>query len=100
MDKKGKNFEADYFLKEDLENKHRLLEEEKQKKQQAEEAKLKNLHYMKCPLCGHDLSEKRFGYIDIIHCQNCDTLVLAKNDVEKFLTEEKSILKSLVDFLK
>lgn len=97
---KGKSFETDYFIKEDMENRHRISEENKRKQKSEKEAALKNLHFMKCPKCGHDLITKRISYIDIDQCENCGTLVLAPKDVDKFLAEEKSILKSLVDFFK
>jgi ribosomal protein L32 len=98
--KKGKDFETDYFLREDLNSKHKLEHDQKKKEEKEHDEKLKALHYMKCPKCGHDLETKRISYIDVDQCSSCGVLVLEAENVERFIAEEKSILKSLIDFFK
>lgn len=97
---KGKNLEEDYFIREDLASKHKLKVEHERERKKAHDQELKELHYMKCPKCGHDLLTKRMSYIDIDQCGSCGTLVLAPKDVDRFIAEEKSILKGLIDFFK
>lgn len=100
MVKSGKNFEADYFLKENAQAKHELKKQEQREAKKEHEEKIKKLHYNKCPKCGHNLETKRLTYVDIDQCPHCGTVVLAPENVDKFLAEEKSVLKLLVDFFK
>lgn len=98
--KKGKDFETDYFAREDLAKKHRLSEEKKRQHKKEYDEELKALHFMKCSKCGHDLETKRLSYIDIDQCTSCGAIVLDQDDIEKFIAEEKSILKAFIDFFK
>jgi ribosomal protein L37AE/L43A len=98
--RKGKDLEADYFIREDAVSKHRLSEEHKRQHKKALDEKLKALHHMKCPKCGHDLETKRLSYIDIDQCTSCGSIVLAPVDIDRFIAEEKSILKTFIDFFK
>jgi ribosomal protein L32 len=98
--KKGKDLEADYFIRENSVSRHRLSEERKREHKKAHDQELKALHFMKCPKCGHDLETKRLSYIDVDQCTSCGALVLAPDDIDRFITEEKSILKTFIDFFK
>ena len=98
--KKGKDFEADYFIREDTASKHKLREQNRRKQKKAVDEQLRALHYMKCPKCGHDLIKKRLSYIDVDQCSSCGVLVLEPNDIDRFIAEEKSVLKAFIDFFK
>lgn len=98
--KKGKDFEADYFIRENTASKRRLEEENRRQQKKAEDRELKALHYMKCPKCGHDLETKRLTYMDVDQCTSCGILVIESSDIDRFIAEEKSILKAFIDFFK
>jgi uncharacterized protein len=98
--KKNKDFEADYFLKENEASKHRQHEENLKQEKIAADEQNKALHYMKCPRCGHDLLKKRMTQIEVEQCSSCGVLVLKPEDIDNFVADEKSILKSLIDFFK
>lgn len=98
--KKIKDLEADYFNKENADNKHRIQEEQKREQKQESDEERRALHHMKCPKCGHDLMKKRLSYIDVDQCTSCGALVLMPEDIDNFITEEKSILKTFIDFFK
>ncbi len=98
--KKGKSFETDYFIRENATSKHKFDQEQKKKNKKAHDEELKALHFMKCPKCGHDLETKRMSYIDVDQCTSCGVLVLEPDNVDRFIAEEQSILKSLIDFFK
>jgi uncharacterized protein len=98
--KKGKDFETEYFIRENTASKHRMTEEERRQNKKTHDEELRLLHHMKCPKCGHDLQNKRMSYIDIDQCTSCGVLVLKPEDVERFVAEEKSILKTFIDFFK
>lgn len=97
---KGKNLEADYFLKENASTKHKFQHDQGKRNKKAHDEQLKALHYMKCPKCGHDLETKRMSYIDVDQCSSCGVIVLEPENIDRFITEESSILKSLIDFFK
>lgn len=96
--KKGRNLETEHFIREENASKHLLREQQKREHKKAQNEELKNLHYMKCPKCGHDLVSKRLSYIDVDQCSSCGVLVLEPNDIDRFITEEKSVLKTFIDF--
>ncbi len=95
---KGKDLEADYFAREENSAKHNRDEERRRQHKKAEDEELRALHHMKCPKCGHDLITKRLGYIDIDQCSSCGVLVLEPGDINRFIAEEKSVLKPFIDF--
>ncbi len=96
--KKGKDLEADYFLREESVSKHKLQTQSERKQKKDVDDQLKALHYMKCPKCGHDLVKKRLSYIDVDQCSSCGVLVLEPGDIDRFIAEEKSVLKAFIDF--
>jgi hypothetical protein len=98
--KKGRDLEAEYFSHENAEYKHKLDVEKERQEKISQEQELKKLHFMKCPKCGHDLFTKRLSYIDVDQCSSCGILVLAPEDIDKFIAEEKSVLKKFIDFFK
>lgn len=98
--KKGKDLEAEFFIHEESASLHKQHEEHRRKhKKELDEAQ-KALHYMKCPKCGHDLVTKRLHYVDVDQCSSCGVLVLEAHDIDRFVTEEKSVLKTFIDFFK
>lgn len=97
---KGKDLEEEYFIRENVDSKHRMSEENQRARQKYHDEEERNLHYMKCPKCGHDLETKRLSYIDIDQCSSCGVLVLHPEDVDGFVAEERSILKAFIDFFK
>jgi uncharacterized protein len=98
--KKGKDFETDYFMREEAAFKHKLSEENRRQQKKDHDEELKILHFMKCPKCGHDLVNKRMTYIDIDQCSSCGILVLKPEDIDRFIDEERSVLKPFIDFFK
>jgi ribosomal protein L32 len=98
--KKGKDLEADYFNRENAASTHRVNETLRREHKKEQDEELRALHYMKCPKCGHDLMTKRMTYIDVEQCSSCGVLVLRPDDIDRFIAEEKSLLKSFIDFFK
>lgn len=98
--KNRKDLENDYIGHEELLAKHKHDLEHKREEQRAFKEKEKVLHHMKCSKCGEVLRTVRMSYIDVDQCTSCGAIVLAKDDIEKFVTEQGSILKTLIDFFK
>ena len=82
-------------------NEAKLIEEarvarEKREKERAareaesERAKLRQLHFMKCPKCGHDMKEENLGGVVIDRCSFCEGVYFDAGELEQaFLKKEE-----------
>jgi len=103
QDETGRQRENEWFLKNerDLIEKARL---ERQKReaaraaegQESERKKLRELHFMKCPKCGHELKEERLEGISIDRCAFCEGLWLDANELEQLFLRKADPNKSLL----
>jgi hypothetical protein len=76
-------------------------ESERAAQEQVEERmRLKELHFMKCPKCGHDMKEEAVDDVLIDRCTFCEGIYLDTGELDKlFLTraeERKSVLRKLI----
>jgi hypothetical protein len=104
VDEIGKQRENDWFR----ENEKKLLEEarrareareaERQAKESAaERQRLKDLHYMKCPKCGHDLKLETLDAIEIDRCSFCEGFFVDAGELEQlFLVRQQSQRQSFL----
>ncbi len=98
MDDLGRQRENDWFR----ENEKKLLEEARKareareaernaKEGAAERERLKALHYMKCPKCGHDLKVENLQGVEIDRCAFCEGFFVDAGELEQlFLKKEQS----------
>ena len=107
MDDTARKREDDWFLKneEQLIVAARTAREKREKERAAleqatERDRLKALHFMKCPKCGHDLKEESISGVNVDRCTFCEGLYLDAGEMEAlFLKREedrKSLLKRLI----
>jgi uncharacterized protein len=107
VDDTARKREDDWFLKneEQLIAAARTAREQREKEraaqeQAAESARLKGLHFMKCPKCGHDLKEESISGVNVDRCTFCEGLYLDAGEMETlFLKREedrKGFLKRLI----
>ncbi len=79
MDERSRKREDDWFLQ----NEKKLLEEARKAREKREaerrareteeqRGKLKQLHWMKCPKCGHDLKTEALEGVEIDRCTFCE----------------------------
>ena len=104
MDDVGRQRENDWFR----ENEKKLLEEarrarearEAQRREHesaAERKRLKDLHHMKCPKCGHDLKLEALEAIQIDRCTFCEGFFVDAGELEQlFLMREQSQRQSFL----
>ena len=98
MSETGRVREDDWFRaneRELLEQAKRAREEReaerKAKETQSERDRLKALHYLKCPKCGHDLKPEQLQGIEIDRCTFCEGFFVDAGELEQmFLTMEQS----------
>lgn len=101
--------EDEWFLK----NEKELLEaarvaREKREHERAEReaagerAKLKELHFMKCPKCGHDLGEHVLEGITVDVCTFCEGVFFDAGELDTLFlkrdAERKGLLRKLLNF--
>ena len=53
-----------------------------------EKRKLKELHYMHCPKCGHQLAELDYKGVKIDRCMNCQGVWLDAGELEQVTQKE------------
>jgi hypothetical protein len=59
-------------------------EEERAAKKSAEETRrLKDLHFMKCPKCGHDMKEEPLEGVSVDRCTHCEGIFLDAGELEQ-----------------
>jgi hypothetical protein len=98
VDDLGRRREDDWFR----ENEKKLLEEARKareareaerqaKESEAERKRIKDLHYLKCPKCGHDLKAENLDGIEIDRCSFCEGFFVDAGELEQlFLMREQS----------
>lgn len=66
----------------------------------AERKRLKELHYLKCPKCGHDMKEEVVEGVTVERCTFCEGLYFDAGELERaFLRKadaRRSILRKLI----
>ena len=104
MDERSRKREDDWFLQNErkiLEDARKLREkrEAKRRVEETEEQrrKLKALHYMKCPKCGHDMKTQTLEGIEIDRCTFCEGFFLDQGEIEElFLKKGQSQRQSFM----
>lgn len=93
--------EDEYFIRQEMERRRKhAVEEEARMAQEARKA-LKDLHYMHCPKCGHDLTEVEFRGVKIDQCATCNGIWLDAGELELLGSKEKTgVLGGFLNILK
>lgn len=74
--------EEEYFLRLEIEKKKQAEAEKLARMNEEEKEKLKELHFMCCPKCGHKLIEISYSEILVDKCSNCDGIWLDAGEIE------------------
>ena len=106
MDQDNKR-EDEWFLR----NEQQLLEtaraarlkreQERAAKENAEETKrLRDLHFMKCPKCGHDMKDEKLENVSGERCTRCEGIYLDAGELEQVFRQQaeqrRSFLRKLL----
>ena len=95
MDDRSRKREDDWFLQ----NEKKLLEDAQEgpreaggraraKETEDERARLKQLHWMKCPKCGHDLKAETLEGIEIDRCTFCEGFFMDAGELEELFLKK------------
>ena len=95
MDERSRKREDDWFLQ----NEKKLLEEARKAREKreaerraketaAERGKLKDLHWMKCPKCGHDLKTQTLEGVEIDRCTFCEGFFVDAGELDQLFLKK------------
>jgi len=74
--------------------------ERAEKESEAERKRLRELHHMKCPKCGHDMKEDAVDAVTVDRCTFCEGIYLDAGELEQLFTrkmdERKGFLRKLI----
>jgi hypothetical protein len=82
--------EDEYFLRREIEAAKRSKLEVAREMEAEEKSRLKELHWMRCPKCGQELSEIKFRDVEVDACFSCGGMFFDKGEVEKVTEAEDS----------
>lgn len=80
----------------------RRMKELAAQQSEGEKRKLRDLHYLKCPKCGHDMLARKIDDIDIDQCGTCEGLFFDKGELDAVLLkrsrERRGFFRKLTGF--
>ena len=97
---KPSKIEDQHILEQELNRRLQKLEAEQKSMAEAEKLRQKELHWMRCPKCGHQLTTDHYGPVEIDVCPSCRGLWLDANELETILASESGLFKSFVKTLR
>jgi hypothetical protein len=64
-------------------------EAERAAREKADETKrLKELHFMKCPKCGHDMKEEKLENVTVDRCTHCEGIFFDAGELEQVFRQQ------------
>ena len=78
-------------------------ERERAEREKAEErTRIKELHYLKCPKCGHDMKEETLDGVIVDRCTFCEGIFFDAGELDQVLLkkseERKGFFRHLIGF--
>lgn len=92
--------EDEYFAKQELERRKKWAQERAAQMAVEEKQKLKDLHYMKCPKCGMDLTTIDYKGLKIDRCPSCNGTWFDAGEMEQILEGDKGFLDRAMSIFK
>ncbi len=86
--------EEEYFLKQELERRRKVAQEEEARLAEEARRAQKELHWMHCPKCGHQLEEVAYHTVKIDQCAACGGIWLDAGELDQLATKESGGLLS------
>jgi hypothetical protein len=94
--KRPSKAEEEYFAREEIKRK----EQAKIKLSHEEREHLKQMHWMRCPKCGHPLVEVLFRDQTIDRCMHCRGVFLESGELEHLAGHEGNVLSAILDIFR
>ncbi|HVR44450.1 MAG TPA: zf-TFIIB domain-containing protein [Thermoanaerobaculia bacterium] len=77
--------EEEYFARQEMERRRNSQKEIEARMKDEERARLKELHHMRCPKCGMELSEYEYRDIKLDRCSSCGGIWFDQGEMEELL---------------
>lgn len=77
------------LLEEAREARARREKERAQKEAAGESERLRQLHFMKCPKCGHDMKEEDLAGVKVDHCTFCEGLYFDAGELDQVMLKKE-----------
>jgi uncharacterized protein len=75
--------EEEYVLRQELEKRRDAVKQKQAELAEGEQARLKELHWMRCAKCGAELQEVEFRGVKIDKCFSCGGVYLDDGELEQ-----------------
>lgn len=82
------NKEEEYFLRLELERRRKNAEEHVKRMADETRRALKEMHWMRCPKCGHELEEVAYREAKIDQCASCGGVWLDAGELDSLASRE------------
>ena len=92
--------EEEYFARLEIERRKKIEEEKLRKLAEEEKKRLKELHSMRCPKCGMELSEIEYTGIKVDKCFECNGIWLDAGEMEAVSKLKKTTMDRLLNLFK
>ena len=95
--------EDEYFLRLELERQREAEIRRAERESAEEKERLKELHFMRCPKCGHELLEEDYQGVKIDRCALCRGIWLDPGELEQLAEasrKKEGFLKNLLSVLR
>ena len=90
MPHKPSEKEQEYFVQQELEQIRNARRKAAKETAEKELQRLKELHWMRCPKCGMELSEIDFRGVMVDTCFHCGGVFFDQGEVQKVLDQENA----------
>ncbi len=77
------------FLEKIRQERQKRLQEQLQRETQEELERLRQLHWMKCPKCGHDMEAVTLEGIEVDRCTSCEGVYFDRGELETLLLQKQ-----------
>lgn len=92
--------EEEYFAREEFERQRRMHDEEQRKLKAEERTRLRELHHMRCPMCGMQLVDVDYCRLQVTQCTECHGIWLSQEDLDTIRELEHPVMHKLLEVFK
>lgn len=92
--------EEEYFARQELERRKQWAKEREKQMAAEEKESLRELHHMRCPKCGMELSNFQMHGIELDRCVSCGGTWFDEGEIEQLLEKEQGVVKRVMSIFK
>jgi uncharacterized protein len=93
---KPSDHEEEYFARQELERRKKAEQERQAAMASEEKERLRELHYMKCPKCGMDLTTIEMRGIQLDRCVSCGGTWFDAGEIEQMMGHEQGVMDRIL----